>query len=73
MMHLEIKIARVGEPPLFPNSAKAGDAQWISFGILEKGTAKGNTSVAMVVRTADGKEYLVQTSAALFLAAASAV
>jgi len=72
-MHLNIKILAVGDPPADPHIKPFAEATMEHLYILEKGTASGRTSIAILSKLPDGRFVTMQMTAGIFLAAAGAV
>lgn len=75
MSRVQIKICDAGDPPPFAELVDAGviSGECLSFVIIEKGTAAGKTSCAVVTRGADGKPVVVQFTGDMFLSMAAAL
>jgi hypothetical protein len=67
MIPLTVRIAKVGDPPLFPEYPEATEATLVGFGILEKGTGLGRTSVLFIFQDSTGKHHYAQSTARLLV------
>lgn len=68
MIPIVIKINGKSDPPCFTElQGKCGpDVEFYGVAILEAGMASGKTSLTFLVKDADGKYHLAQTSKAIF-------
>ena len=73
MSYVNIKICRKGDPPAFPELGAGIDAPCLGFAILEKGTASGHTSCAVLTKGADDVPVVVQFTGDMFIAMAAAL
>lgn len=73
MIHLDIKVCAVGDPPAFPECQPCQVGRLVGVAILQAGLQSGKTSVALMIKNEDGSFTAAETSAALFGAAAGAV
>jgi len=72
-MYVRIKICAVGDPPAFPELPSGIEGECLGFAILEKGTAGGKTSCAIMTKGADGVPVMVQFTGDMFLTMAAAL
>lgn len=74
MIGITIRILAKGDPgPAVPEAVGAEELQITHAVIVEGGMTSGKTSIALVLKTADGKHYVTQTSLSLFDMLAGAV
>lgn len=73
MIPLNVKIMGKTDPPSHPGLKVEPELTLTDVEILEGGMSSGNTSVMLILKGQDGKNYYAQTSAALFCTAAAAV
>lgn len=67
MTACEVNIVRLGDPPPFTTEGKfVHGLQLDRFVVLEGGTDKGNTSVAIITELPDGSIGIIQTTADIF-------
>lgn len=67
MTFVDIKIKEFADKtPALPTVKDPKELKLETFVILEKGMGSSRTSVTLHAKDADGKDYLIQTSAALF-------
>lgn len=69
-MHLNIKIAAIGDQPTFPEMA-GPEGSLVGFSILEGGMVSGKTSTALHIELDDGLFVTAEVSAEMFLAMAA--
>jgi hypothetical protein len=65
--HVTVRIGAVGDPVLFPDLKVAGQAELVGLGILAKGTAKGNCSATLLLKTADGVIHACEMTANMLI------
>ena len=73
MSMVNIRVCSVGDPPAFPELVNGVESECLGFAILEKGTASGKTSCAVMTVGADGKPVMVQFTGDMFLSMAAAL
>ena len=75
MVHANIKIQELGDPPPFPQltADDITETNLTDFVVLQDGMASGKTSISFFSKDAAGKVYFTQTSGAMFQAVASAL
>lgn len=70
-MHVDIRIGKVGDHPLWPEINPA-PAKLIGCGILEKGMQSGSASAALIFQTEDGTHHIAELSASMLRALGAA-
>ena len=78
MMHINLKIAALGDPPNFPEFREAVEVDIVGVSIIEKGMESGNCAAAIFFRTrepditrAEGV-FVAQLSASMLMTLGSA-
>jgi hypothetical protein len=63
-MHVNVKIAAVGDPPTFPEYRQVREAVLVGVSILEKGMQSGNCSAALhfQLKGQDGPHHILFTA-----------
>lgn len=73
MQHLIIKVGEQNDTePLFPDAVDAEEVTITGVGILEGGMQSGKTSLSLMLKGADGKQFVAQCSYDIFQAIAGA-
>lgn len=71
-MHINIKIAAVGDPPTFPELVPFHLATIVGVSILEKGMESGHCSAAIHFKDYKGNNYTAELSANMLAAMGAA-
>ena len=74
-MQLDIKIQELGDPPLHPELEHTPftEIELKEIVVLQGGMQSGKTSISFFAKDAQGRDYFMQTSGAMFEAAAAAL
>jgi len=75
MIHVVVKIHRLGDPPAFPEliDTEQVEGELTHVTVLEGGTVEGNTSLGLDVKLPDGSYVFVQVTGRMWNTIAAVV